>query len=239
MTLILGALDGEIEELVAALDERREERWHDHVFHLGRIAGESVLVAKSGVGKVYSALIAQHLIDRYQADRVIFTGVAGALNPDYAIGDLVVARDCLQYDMDASALGFARGEVPYTALRELACDPEMLRLASTVPTESEGGHVGRILTGEHFVTPAGGGEYAFLREELLGDAVEMEGAAVAMVATVNELPFLIVRTVSDRADAETGKRFAEVLSLAARHARTLVRHVLENLRSLPGPSFND
>lgn len=228
MTVVLGALDGEIRELVEAVADRREETWHGHVFHIGTVAESPVVVARSGVGKAYSAAVAQHLIDRYQPERVIFTGVAGALNPAYDIGDIVVARDCMQYDLDATAVGFARGEVPYTGLRELACDPALVRIASSLPTETEGVHVGRILTGDRFVTTADEEEYAFLREELFGDAVEMEGAAVGLVATVNEVPFVVVRTISDRADRETGKRFAKVLPMVARHARTVVRHLLEN-----------
>jgi 5'-methylthioadenosine/S-adenosylhomocysteine nucleosidase len=228
MTVVLGALDGEIKELVEAVTDRREESWHGHHFHRGTLAESPVVVARSGVGKAYSAAVAQHLIDRYQPERLIFTGVAGALNPDYEIGDIVVARDCMQYDLDASDVGFARGEVPYTGLRELACDPELVRVASSVPTETEGVHVGRILTGDRFVTTADKEEYAFLRQELFGDAVEMEGAAVGLVATVNEIPFVVIRTISDRADRETGKRFAEVLPMVARHARTVVRHLLEN-----------
>jgi len=229
MTLVLGALDGEIEQLVQALSDRKTETRHRQRVHTGSIAGRQVVLAKSGVGKVYSAAVAQHLIDLYEPAQLIFTGVAGALNPDYAIGDLVVARDCMQYDMDARALGFARGEVPYTEFREFACDPALIRAASSVPTEGEQVHVGRILTGDRFVTTANESEYAFLRRELFGDAVEMEGAAVGMVATLNDLPFVIVRTVSDRADADTGSSFAELLDRAAGHARALVRHILENL----------
>jgi 5'-methylthioadenosine/S-adenosylhomocysteine nucleosidase len=229
MTLILGALDGEITEIIEGLSDRQEQSWGTHRVYSGRIAGTEVVVAKSGVGKVYSAAVAQHLIDRYRPERVIFTGVAGALNEDYRIGDIVVARDCVQYDLDASDLGFAKGEVPYTGLRELACDPELVRLASSLPTETEKVHVGRILTGDRFITTAGDAQFAYLRDELFGDVVEMEGAAVAMVATLNELPFLIVRTVSDHADKETGKDFETVLSLAARHARAMVRHLLENV----------
>jgi 5'-methylthioadenosine/S-adenosylhomocysteine nucleosidase len=229
MTLVLGALDGEIEQLVQALHDRETETRHGQQVHTGSMADRPVVIAKSGVGKVYSAAVAQHLIDRYEPARVIFTGVAGALNPDYEIGDMLVARDCMQYDMDASALGFARGEVPYTEFREFACDPELVRAASSVPTEIEQVHVGRILTGDRFVTTADEDEYAFLRRELFGDAVEMEGAAVGMVAALNELPFVVVRTISDRADAETGKAFADVLDRAAAHARALVRHILQNL----------
>jgi 5'-methylthioadenosine/S-adenosylhomocysteine nucleosidase len=229
MTLILGALDGEITEIVDGLSDRQEQMWRNHRFHTGTLGGAEVVVAKSGVGKVYSAAVAQHLIDRYQPERVIFTGVAGALNGEYRIGDIVVARDCVQYDLDASDLGFARGEVPYTGIRELSCDPELVRLASSLPTETEKVHVGRILTGDRFITTADTEEFSYLREELFGDAVEMEGASVGMVAALNELPFVIVRTISDRADKETGKDFAKVLSLAARHARAMVRHVLENV----------
>lgn len=226
MTLVLGALDREVDALAAALGDRVDESALGRPVYRGRIDDHPVIVSRTGVGKSMSALFAQHLVDRYAPKRIVFTGVAGSLNRGYELGDVVVARDCVQHDMDVTSMGFELGRIPYTDYRFLPADPALLEIARAIRPPRGRAHVGRILTGDRFVTDAG------LRDRLAaaldGDAVEMEGASVALVAAVNALPFLLIRTISDHSDG-TALDFERLLDVSAANSLHYVRELLARL----------
>lgn len=224
---IIGALDAEIEEYVKHLHEPVKRTWKHLDFYEGSLAGKKVVVCKSGVGKVFAALTTQKLIDDYDPACVLFTGVAGGLKKELNVGDIVVAKDCIQHDLDARGLGFPRGAVPYTDYRFFETDDRLRNLAIGAPSDHPI-HEGRIVTGDHFMTKSEINEYAYLTDELKGDAVEMEGAAVGQVCTVNDIPFLIIRTVSDKADAEATVDFNQFLPIVAKNSFQLVNHVLKS-----------
>lgn len=226
---IIGAMDEEVRLLAAKLVEWEEIRLAGIVFVKGSIAGRRVIVCKSGVGKVNAAVTAQLLITACDAEAILFTGVAGALDPELEVGDLVVSVDCLQHDMDASPLGFARGVIPFQEQSVFAADPELVRLAV------ESGHAvlpgrvrtGRVLSGDRFI--ADKGEVAALKRDFAGTCTEMEGAAVAQVCSMNGIPFVIIRSMSDKADGSAPVSFTEFTAMAARRSCELVEHMLERL----------
>lgn len=226
---ILGAMDAEISEFLAHSQVLRREEWNGIAFHLIRLEGREAVLAKCGIGKVFAALVSQHLIDTYAPSRMLFTGVAGALNPAYDIGDVVVSRDCMQHDVDGRALGFSRGHLLYTDLKIFAADPAMARLAATAPAVGHRVHAGRILTGDQFMNRDEINHHRYLMEEMAGDAVEMEGGAMAQVCAVNRIPFLVVRTISDRADGDAVHDFNRFLPVVAHNSFAIARHVLANL----------
>jgi 5'-methylthioadenosine/S-adenosylhomocysteine nucleosidase len=227
MIAILGAMDAEIGEFLNHMPEDTAEQWQEFVFHRGRLHGVDVVVGKSGVGKSMAAMISQHLIEYYGVDAIIFTGLAGGLRPELEIGDTVLGFDCLQYDVDATVFGFARGEIPYSSYRVFQSDPRMLEQASRIEPEHGRVHTGRILTGDRFVSGTDADLVRELREELDGTAVEMEGASVGLVATVNHVPFLLIRTISDRADGAAPKHFTRFLSRASRNSWHFVSRLLQ------------
>lgn len=229
MTIVFGAMDGEIAELERLLVNSDTHHFRRYRMTGGTIEGHPVIVSKSGVGKTYSAMLAQRLIDEFEPARVIFTGLAGSINPDIAIGDTVVARDCMQHDLDASAVGFTRGEFPYEGIREIVCDPQLIALAETfVPAEGRL-HFGRVLTGDQFMDRSRLQASPWLRSELGGDVVEMEGASVGAVCRFNAVPFLLARTVSDKADADARVDFERFLPKASRNSAALVSFLFEAL----------
>lgn len=191
-----------------------------------RVGVAGAVVVRCGVGKVLSAMVAQRSLDRFAPRAVALTGVAGALAPDLRPGDAVIARDTLQHDLDVTALGFALGEVPFTGERVFPCDPALVAAASGARIDGAL-RTGRILTGDRFVTGADRACHAHLRADLAGDAVEMEGAAVAQVCTRNGVPFVIVRTISDRADGDAPADFAKVLAFAAANAAAVTRRLID------------
>lgn len=230
MTLVLAAMDGEVAAIVANMEVSRRDEWRGFPVFRGAIAGSPVVVSRTGVGKTLSAMLCQRLIDEVDPKRIIFTGVAGALRKELAIGDTVVAREALQHDLDVTALGFQVGQVPYTSYRLFSCDAALVAAALAVEPVHGRVHAGRILSGDQFVADAAVRER--LARELGGDAVEMEGASVALVAAVNEVPFLLLRTISDHADlSEEGSavEFERVVSLAADNSWHYLHTMLANL----------
>jgi len=226
MIILLGALDGEIAEFLDALGAKTDEPWNGFVFHRGLLEGKEVVVAKSGVGKTLSAMVTQHLIDKYHPTAIIFTGLAGGISTKLDIGDTLIATDCMQHDFDVTALGPKRGAIPFSPYRIFSCNPGLLELAlSCVPLDGKA-VCGRVLTGDQFITGKNLAAMSYLVDELEGDAVEMEGASVGLVATVNDIPFLLIRTISDKADAGAILDFKAFLPRASRNSLRYVRHIL-------------
>ena len=225
MTVILGAMDGEIAAIRDGMGPVQVGSWQGYEIVRGVIAGEPVVLCRTGVGKTLSALVCQHLVETYRPDRVIFTGVAGSLAGDLEIGDTIVGRDAIQHDMDATPLGMAPGEIPYSGYRVIPCDPTLVAIAARVEPKGGSARIGRILTGDQFVTsPERRRE---LRDRFGGDCVEMEGASVALVCAVNKTPCVLIRTISDHADGTDD--FQRALSMASANAWNYVASILSSL----------
>ena len=229
MVCVLGAMDAEIDGFVATIDFRKKEIWNGFPFTCGVLYGHEVVIAKSGVGKTLSAMVTQRIIDAYAPTQILVTGIAGALNTAYGVGDTVIAESCVQHDMDATALGFARGEVPYTRHRFIECDARLVDAAAEYKPTAGSIHRGRIVTGDVFVRDRSDASVAYLTEELSGDAVEMEGASIGLVAAMNGIGFLLIRTISDLADGTAPRDFSAFLRRVARNSLMCVRHVLDTV----------
>jgi adenosylhomocysteine nucleosidase len=225
--VLIGALDNEIDEYVKHLEHPVTQSWKSFTFHEGLLFGKRVVVCKSGVGKVLAALITQKLIDTYNPSAVLFTGVAGGLSPELNVGDIVIADDCIQHDLDARGLGFERGAVPYSNYRFFKTDVRLKQIAMSTPSRYAL-HKGRILTGDHFITKNEMNSYHYLTDELHGDAVEMEGAAVGQVCVVHGVPFLIIRTISDKANQDAAIDFNAFLPEVAKNSLDVVSHILQS-----------
>ncbi len=189
-----------------------------------------MILCKSGVGKVNAALTTQILIDKYEITHLLFTGVAGAVDHTLDVGDLVVSTSAMHHDIDASPLGFKRGEVPmYEDSSDFKADENLVRLAVKAAKEVTNKHVvqGRVMSGDQFIADS---EYVqSLRNDFDGACVEMEGAAVAQVAVMNQVPYVIIRSISDKANGEASMSFSEFTELASEQSHILVSRLLENL----------
>lgn len=196
-------------------------------FHEAELHGHDLILVKSGVGKVNAALCAQLLVDGFDTEALLCTGTAGAVNPALEIGDIVVAEDCVQHDLKVDFLGLPRGQIPFTKLRFFETAEPLVREVEALTLPGHRLHVGRVLTGDAFVQDEALRQE--LRHELEGDCVEMEGAAVGQVATLNEVPYLVVRAISDRADGSSDVDFQTFLQEAAHSSARVVIHLLETL----------
>ncbi|MCD1257947.1 5'-methylthioadenosine/adenosylhomocysteine nucleosidase [Paenibacillus athensensis] len=226
---LIGAMNEEIELLLAHMEQVEETVKAGITFRTGMFYGQRVVVCKSGVGKVNAAVTTQLLIDRFAAEAIIFTGVAGALDPELNIGDLVVSAECMQHDMDVTALGFPRGVIPFAELSVFAADERLRELAAASGEKLFPGKVkvGRVLSGDQFV--ASRELVRQLHEELGGTCTEMEGAAVAQVCAMNGVPYVVIRSMSDKADGSAHVNFAEFTVQASTHSYRIVEDMIRHL----------
>lgn len=231
MIVILGAMESEITEFLTALELTAQSQWQGIPQYRGYLEGEEIIISRSGVGKVLAAMRIQHLLDEFHPEAVIFTGLAGSLRSRIAIGDTLLARDLVQHDLESAELGFARGQIPYTELRFIPADPRLLELARRYHPAEGQVHLGRICTGDQFIAHREFASHAYLVNELEGDGVEMEGAAVALVCHLNQVPFLVARTISDQADGLAAVNFGEFLPIASRNSLALIQHLLRQIKA--------
>jgi adenosylhomocysteine nucleosidase len=217
-TAIVSALHDELASLLALMPDEHRQTMGGRDFWVGHLHGQEVVAVLSGIGKVAAATTATLLIERFQVQRILFTGVAGGLGEGVQVGDVVVADSFLQHDMDASPI-FPRHEVPgygrsrfdtdralteqlaAVAVAVLADTPRFLDQAtrSAFGLHAPRLHRGLIVSGDRFVSTTG--ESAALQHELPEAlAVEMEGAAFAQVCHDFDVPLAVMRTISDRAD---------------------------------------
>ena len=222
---IIGAMDEEIRLLLDGMQNKNTEVKCGIQYHQGTFANKSVVVCKSGVGKVNAAVTTQVLVDTFKASKVLFTGVAGALHSDLNIGDIVISSECLQHDMDVTALGFSRGIIPYQEVSLFPADPDLVRLAEKACRELKVNyHTGKVLSGDQFI--ASQETVVMLRDQLDGACAEMEGAAVAQVCYMNSTPFVIIRSMSDKADGSAKVNYREFTVEASRRSHDILESML-------------
>jgi adenosylhomocysteine nucleosidase len=244
-TAIVAALHDELASVLALMPDEHKEVVGGREFWVGPLHGQDVVAVLSGVGKVAAATTATLLIDRFKAQRIVFTGVAGGLGLGVAVGDVVLARSFLQHDMDASPL-FPRHEVPFYGLArfdadaaladalELACE----RMLHSLPQQLDAStveafglqvprlHQGLLISGDRFVATTAESQ-ALQRELPDALAVEMEGAAFAQVCHDFGVPLTVVRTISDRADDAAHVDFPRFLrEVASRYSSALIDTLL-------------
>lgn len=246
-TAVLSALQEEQQGLIDLLHKPEKTNHAGREFWHGDLHGRPVVLALSRIGKVAAATTATALIERFSVSRIVFTGVAGGLGHGVKVGDVVVAEDFVQHDMDASPL-FPRYEIPLYGQTRFKADAALtgllLQAANMAFKHINDGespwafpdakvHHGLVASGDRFVS--GAQEAHHLQQALMSAghpvlAVEMEGAAIAQVALDYGLPFAAVRTISDRADDQAHVDFpAFVRDVASYYARTVVEKFLELL----------
>ena len=226
ITGVIGAMEQEIASLRQALKVQRTVKRAGMEFVAGTLGEESAVVVQCGVGKVNAGICVQVLADEFQVTRVVNTGAAGALDPRLHIGDLVISTDAVQHDFDITTLGFQKGEIPYTGLFSFVADEALRQKAREAAGNLKDITVieGRICSGDAFI--ASHTQKDAIISAFGGACCEMEGGAIAQACYLNDIPFVIIRSISDSADEEGGMSFAEFSKLAAERGAALVRAML-------------
>lgn len=230
---VIGAMESEVAQLRAALGNAETMEYAGLAFHSGTLGKTRVVLVKSGVGKVNAARCAQILIDRFGVNRIVNTGIAGGVGEGLAIADVVVGTELVQHDFDAAAFGYARGNLCDPAHRDTpsvfhsdAKLVEAFRAAAEAVAGPTRVKTGRIATGDLFVASAEAKRD--IAQTFGAAAVEMEGGAIAQVAAMAGVPFVVLRAISDLADGSSPASFGTFeKETAGLSARILLRLIEE------------
>ncbi|MEW4411488.1 5'-methylthioadenosine/adenosylhomocysteine nucleosidase [Clostridium sp. AN503] len=224
---IIGAMPEEVEQLKQEMDQVQVISAAGMEFYKGRLEGRDVVVVRCGVGKVNAAMCVQVLADRFEVNGIINTGIAGSLRAEINIGDMVLSTDAVQHDVDATVFGYRPGQVPQMDVFAFEAD-ERLRAAAKECCRNVNPDIsvfeGRVLTGDQFI--AGKDKKEWLEETFHGFCTEMEGAAIAQAAHLNQVPFLIVRAISDKADDSATMDYPEFERQAIIHSTRLTKELV-------------
>lgn len=227
---IIGAMELEVEELKSKMTVSQIVKKAGMEFYEGTLNGTNAVIVKSGVGKVNAALCVQILADVFSVTHVINTGVAGSLNAKLDIGDILISRDAVHHDVDATIFGYALGEVPQLGVREFHADEALIDLAKASCEEVNPdlhAVVGRVVSGDQFISSKDVKQR--LISDFQGDCAEMEGAAIAHGAYLNQIPFVILRAISDKADDSAEMDYPVFEREAAKHSARLVENMVGKL----------
>ena len=224
---IIGAMDEEVASLRAAVESPEYTSIAGMEFCKGKLDGVDVVIVQCGVGKVNAGICAHTLINLFGCTKIINTGVAGSLDTQIDIGDIVVSTDAVQHDFTAEAVGFAKGEIPYTGLYAFPAD-EMMRKAAVKAARAAASEVhvfeGRVCSGDQFV--ASKEQKERIIEDFNGLCCEMEGGAIAQVCYLNNTPFVIIRAISDKADDSEEMSYEMFMAEAAVRCAAIVRYMV-------------
>ncbi|NMB42512.1 MAG: 5'-methylthioadenosine/adenosylhomocysteine nucleosidase [Clostridiales bacterium] len=227
---IIGAMDEEVKELQKLMKNTKVESIATMDFYQGTIKDKNVVVVRSGIGKVNAAICAQILIDKFNVEGIINTGIAGSLEAKIDIGDMVLSSDAIQHDVDVRAFGHELGKIPRMENSVFVADSNMLGKAKSICKEVNSDinvYVGRVLSGDQFIQDKEKKDW--LVSNFSGICVEMEGASIAHVAVLNNTPFLIIRAISDKADGSAQMDYYQFEALAIERTVKLLIELIPSL----------
>lgn len=227
---IIGAMEDEVSRLKEKMENVTITKKASMDFYEGTLEGKKAVVVRSGIGKVNAGICTQILADVFQVDAVINTGIAGSLNNDVNIGDIVLSTDVLHHDMNAVGFGYKRGQIPQMDVFSFTADEKLRSLGKKICEQVNPDisvFEGRILSGDQFISDNA------VKEDLIneygGYAVEMEGAAIAQASYLNGIPFLIVRAISDKADGSAHMDYPAFEAKAIEHSVKLTLNMMKEL----------
>jgi adenosylhomocysteine/aminodeoxyfutalosine nucleosidase len=225
---IMGAMREEIEpilELVTEIDT--EIDYANNKYYKAKYNNYELIIAYSKIGKVNSALTAATMIEKFNIDLLLFSGVAGAINENLKIGDLIIATKLCQHDLDITAFGHPYGYVPESKVF-VETDEKLNNIAKKVAKKLNIKLLeGIIATGDQFI--ADNEKKEWIRKTFNADALEMEGASVGFVCDALNIPFFILRAISDSADMDAGFDFDKFLEGSAKNSAKFLIEMLEEL----------
>ncbi len=227
---IIGAMEVEVETLKKDMEVGRVVKKAGMEFHEGVLNGMPVVVVRSGICKVNAAVCTQILIDDFGVDGIINTGVGGSLNAEINIGDIVISTDVVHHDVNAVEFGYALGQIPQMKVFSFPADETFAEKAKAACNRVNPDITvwrGRICSGDQFVSSQEQKDQII--KAFHGWCTEMEGAGIAQAAYLNDVPFIIVRAISDKADNSAYVDYATFEKKAAEHSVRLVEALMSDL----------
>jgi len=224
---IMGAMPEEIEPLLAQVEGVKESTYASNKYYEATYKGKEVVIAYSKIGKVFASLTATILIEKFKCDLLLFSGVAGAINENLSIGDLIVANRLCQHDLDITAFGHPHGFVPEGA-QFVHSDEKLIELGKAVAQKLDIHlYEGVIATGDQFV--ADHSRKAWISDTFCADALEMEGSSVAVICEAMRVPFFVLRAISDSADDNADMDFDTFLQNSAQISANFILNMVESI----------
>ena len=224
---IMGAMVEEIEPLLEYFKDVKVEEYAKNKYYLTKYNNHNIVIAYSKIGKVFASLTATIMIEKFGVEKLLFSGVAGAINPNLNIGDLIVATKLAQHDLDITAFGHPFGFVPEGSVF-VEADKDLINISKDVANELDIKlQDGVIATGDQFV--ADEARKNWIGETFGADALEMEGASVAVVCDALSVPFFILRAISDSADMDAGFDFDEFLKSSAKISANFIMKMVDKI----------
>lgn len=227
---IIGAMDEEVSILKESMEVEKVVNKASMDFFQGKLSNKEVVIVRSGIGKVNAAVCTQILVSEFGASSVINTGVAGSLRNEINIGDIVLSVDALQHDMDATGFGYKPGIIPRMDVSVFQADERLVNLAKEVNEAVNtdiATFVGRVVSGDQFISDKEKKQY--LISQFDGFCTEMEGAAIAQTAYLNNIPYLVIRAISDKADNSAEMDYSEFERKAIEHTVKLVTELVNRM----------
>ena len=224
---IIGAMEEEVAALKEDMDIQETVEQASMVFCKGKLCGKDVVVVRSGIGKVNAGICAQILVDRFQADMLINTGIAGSLDARIDIGDMVISTDALHHDMDATIFGDAIGQIPRMDTLAFPAHEELVRKAAKANEKANPDirtFTGKVASGDQFISSREAKEK--IVENFHPLCVEMEGAGIAQAAYLNKVSYVIIRAISDKADNSATMDYPTFERQAIAHSVRLMKELL-------------
>ena len=227
---IIVAMQEELEEIKEYVEDINEKEIRHITFIEGKVEEKNVVLVQCGIGKVNAAMVTQALIDSYNIEYIVNIGVAGALNPMLNIGDVVIADKLIQHDFDITAFGHSKGYI--TGVGDFIQTDENLKnkLEKLNHNNKDNDYkikLGIIASGDIFCTDIEMKNKIYSKFD--ADCIEMEGAAIAQVCYLNEIPFVVMRSISDSPNGKNAITFDKFLKIASKRiANLLVEFIKEN-----------
>jgi len=227
---IIGAMEEEVSLLKEEMEIKETVEYATMTFCKGVLCDKDVVIVRSGIGKVNAAACTQILVDKFNVDVLVNTGVAGSLDATIDIGDVVISTDLVEHDMDTSVFGDPLGQVPRMDTFSFPADPVLIEKAVAANQEANPDirtFTGRIVSGDQFVSSKE------VKEKLVnvfqGRCTEMEGAAIAHAAYLNKVSCVIIRAISDKADNSAEMDYPTFEKLAIERSVRLMKNLLPRI----------
>lgn len=226
---IIGAMDSEVATLFARMTAKEKINLNNLTFYKGKLYNKDVVVVKCGIGKVNAALCTQLMILNFKVSKIINTGIAGAVGEGLKIYDFVVSTEAVYHDFDVQFFGYKLGQVPGMP-ETFKADPSLINAAKLAFEQTDFANKlklsqGRIASGDQFIS--GNEKKASIISNFHPQCVEMEGCAIAQTCYANNVPFVIIRCMSDTADDSVKETYSE--ETASRLSSTFLMEVINKL----------
>jgi len=228
---IIGAMEEEVTALKAKMEVKEVRLLKKMAFYTGTLHGKAVVVVKCGIGKVNAALCTQIMVDNFDIKAIINTGVAGGLHEHLNIGDIVISDKAVQHDFDTAVFGDPVGYISRMGMEDayFKAEIKLIEIAKSAADKIEGvkALIGTVASGDQFISTLAAKDK--IKTNFDAYCAEMEGAAIAHACYINDIPFVIIRAISDNADESADMSFEEFTELAAKNSSQMIENMVASL----------